>query len=168
MNGQLIPVGGGDPIPLLKKKIVIGRRPDCDICLPFPNVSGHHCELRFIEGMWLIKDLGSSNGVKVNSEKVTKKRLMPGDQVTIARHHPYRIEYNVEGAGPTVDRRESGKDDSNVFTKSLLERAGLKKSDKDDFDSDIWKDDSSDDDSSTPRWSIEGDDPPPKPKKRPR
>lgn len=167
MNGRLVPVSGGDPIPLLKKKIVIGRRSDCDICLPFANVSGQHCELRFIEGMWLIKDLDSSNGVKVNTEKVKKKRLMPGDQVTIARHHPYRIEYNVEGSGPTVDRGEAGAGDSNVFAKSLLERAGLKQTDNDDFDSDIWKDESPSEDTSSPRWSIDEDDPPKSPKKRP-
>ena len=45
MFGELIPVGGGDPIPLMKEQLVIGRREKCDIVLRFANVSGEHCEL---------------------------------------------------------------------------------------------------------------------------
>ena len=57
--GELVPLGGGDNIPLLKKKLVIGRRPDCDITLRFPNVSSYHCELELVDGYWFIRDLGS-------------------------------------------------------------------------------------------------------------
>lgn len=43
--GMLNPCGGGDPIPLLHEKLLVGRRSSCDISLKFPNVSSHHCEL---------------------------------------------------------------------------------------------------------------------------
>lgn len=122
MNGRLVPMGGGDPIPLLKSHIVIGRREGCDIQLAFPNVSNRHCELRFEKGTWLVEDLGSTNGVKVNGVKVGRKRLMPGDQIAVARKYVYRIEY--EPQGPLV-REESGETD--VFNRSLLERAGLER-----------------------------------------
>ena len=52
--GLLQPIGGGDPIPLMKKEIVIGRRPSCDISLDFENISGKHCALKFINGVWSV------------------------------------------------------------------------------------------------------------------
>ena len=41
------PVGGGDPIPLKRGVLTIGRRESCDISLKFPNISGLHCELAY-------------------------------------------------------------------------------------------------------------------------
>ena len=49
MYGQLLPLGGGDPIPLLKTELLVGRRESCDIVLRFANVSAHHCQLDCIE-----------------------------------------------------------------------------------------------------------------------
>src|SRR5665213_1645115 len=67
MYGELVPQGGGDPVPLLKTKLLVGRRDtSCDIALRFPNVSSRHCELELVGGYWLVRDLGSSNGTKVN------------------------------------------------------------------------------------------------------
>ena len=57
MHGELIPVGGGDPIPLLKKNLLVGRRESCDIVLRFSNVSAHHCQLTCNGGYWYVKDL---------------------------------------------------------------------------------------------------------------
>src|SRR5271163_1128742 len=48
MFGELNPCGGGDPIPLQKQWLVVGRQPNCDITLRFPNVSSRHCELRLM------------------------------------------------------------------------------------------------------------------------
>jgi len=49
-RGELEPVGGGDPIPLDRNLMTIGRRDSCDICLHFPNVSSVHAELSFRDG----------------------------------------------------------------------------------------------------------------------
>ena len=49
-NGELIPVGGGDNIPLLRVKLTVGRRESCDVEMNFPNISSLHCELIFREG----------------------------------------------------------------------------------------------------------------------
>src|SRR5262245_49835063 len=65
-NGELVPTGGGDNIPLIREVLTLGRRDTCDICLKFPNISGLHAELRFREGYWFIKDCNSTNGIKVN------------------------------------------------------------------------------------------------------
>ncbi|MCA9110103.1 MAG: FHA domain-containing protein, partial [Planctomycetaceae bacterium] len=49
MYGQLIPVGGGPPLPLLEQRLVLGRAPDCDLRIAGKTVSGRHCELEMIE-----------------------------------------------------------------------------------------------------------------------
>jgi len=79
MLGELNPCGGGDSIPLLHEKLLICRRSSCDICLAVPNVSSHHCELELQDGFWHIRDLGSTNGIKVNGERTLGSVLMPGD-----------------------------------------------------------------------------------------
>jgi adenylate cyclase len=117
MLGQLIPCGGGDAIPLLAPKLLVGRRSSCDIKLDFQNVSSHHCEFELKEGYWHIRDLNSSNGIKVNGERCLTKVLTPGDEVQIARHR-FRIEYHVTGSAPVPD-------DENPFAQSLMEKAGL-------------------------------------------
>src|SRR5262245_53444014 len=63
VNGELVPVGGGDNIPLIRETLTIGRRESCDIRLPFPNLSQLHCELSFKDGYWYIRDLNSTNGI---------------------------------------------------------------------------------------------------------
>ena len=93
MYGELLPLGGGDPIPLLKTDLIVGRREGADIVLRFPNVSGHHCELSLGDGYWSIKDLRSSNGTKVNGTRVSEQQLKPGDKLSIANHE-YEIAYD--------------------------------------------------------------------------
>jgi len=126
MYGKLIPVGGGDPIPLLKQRLLVGRRESCDIVLRFANVSAHHCQLRIEDGYWYVKDLNSQNGTKVNNQKVTRCRLEPGDALSIAKHQ-YEIQYNpldLGALGPPQRDEEEYKD---VMSRSLLHRAKLDK-----------------------------------------
>lgn len=117
MYGELNPLGGGDPIPLKKQKLLVGRRPTCDLCLPFPNVSSQHCELEMKNGYWHIQDLGSSNGLKVNGARVESKFLLPGDELTIAKHR-FAIQYEPLSDAPPPE-------DDNPFSLSLMEKAGL-------------------------------------------
>jgi pSer/pThr/pTyr-binding forkhead associated (FHA) protein len=123
MYGQLIPVGGGDPIPLLKKGLLIGRRESCDIVLRFSNVSAHHCQLTVNAGYWHVRDLQSRNGVKVNGVRVTDKRIDPGDILSIAKHK-YEVNYSPVDLG-AVGPPPPDVPDVDFFNKSLLERAGL-------------------------------------------
>ena len=127
MFGELIPVGGGDPIPMLKMSLLVGRRESCDIVLRFPNVSAHHCQLTLMSGYWYVRDLNSSNGVKVNNVRVTEKRLDPGDSFVIAKHG-YEVRYSPTDLGAIgPPPAETGAAMAEVFSKSLLERAGLTK-----------------------------------------
>jgi len=121
--GELHPVGGGDPIPLLKETLVIGRRESSDIVLRFPNVSGTHCELSLVAGHWVVKDLGSSNGTKVNGTRVTEGRVDPGDKLSIGRHE-YEVCYvpGAAGDGQGSTLKAPARD---IFSRSLLATAGL-------------------------------------------
>jgi adenylate cyclase len=123
MYGELLPVGGGDPIPLLKTSLIVGRRESADIVLRFPNVSSHHCELTVTDGYWVIKDLRSSNGIKVNGERVTEKLLKPHDRLAIAKHE-FEIVYEPARLGATEAPPETSTGER-IFGKSLLEEAGL-------------------------------------------
>ena len=123
MYGELLPLGGGDPIPLLKSTLMIGRRESADIVLRFPNVSGHHCELSLEGGYWTIKDLRSSNGIKVNGTRVTEQKLRPGDKLSIAKHD-FEIAFDpirLGGTAPVVEKSQQ----ESLFSRSLLESAGL-------------------------------------------
>jgi len=93
-NGELVPTGGGDNIPLIREKLSIGRRDSCDIRLQFPNVSGLHAELTFRNGYWYIRDCNSTNGVKVNGTRVLEKLLHPREKITIGKRD-YTIQYEL-------------------------------------------------------------------------
>lgn len=124
MYGELIPMGGGDPIPLLKKSLLVGRRESCDIVLRFSNVSAHHCQLTVNGGFWQVRDLNSRNGVKVNGVRVVEKRIDPGDTLWIAKHG-YVVKYSPVDLGAVGPPPPDGTQ-SDVFGQSLLDRAGLK------------------------------------------
>ncbi|MCH2211002.1 MAG: FHA domain-containing protein [Fuerstiella sp.] len=119
MLGELNPCGGGDTIPLLHEKILIGRRSSCDICLALSNVSSHHCELELQKHYWHVRDLGSTNGVKVNGERTLESVLMPGDELQVAKSR-FRIEYCIH---PDAAAPES----IDTFALSLMQKAGLEK-----------------------------------------
>ena len=124
--GELIPLGGGDDIVLRKRDVMIGRRESCDIVLRFPNVSAHHCQLSVVDGYWYVKDLGSSNGIKVNGEKCKEHFLQPGDTLSVAKHQ-FEIKYSPAVLGAVGPPPAEIDVSSTVFKQSLLERAGLAK-----------------------------------------
>lgn len=125
INGELIPQGGGDNIRLARSPLVLGRRDSCDICLQFPNVSGKHCELTFKDGFWILRDLDSKNGTKINGTRMesgAKKVLHSGDVITIAKRN-FKLEYMETGRASDLEEFED--EIEGIASKSLLERAGL-------------------------------------------
>lgn len=131
--GELVPVGGGDPIPLRRGILTMGRRESCDICLRFPNISGLHCELAYKDaGYWQLRDLGSTNGLKVNGQRVLNRPLRPGDELAIAKRR-YTIQYNLTRDGEAAIEAVLSEDED-IFSQSLLQKAGLAKPTDDDDD----------------------------------
>jgi adenylate cyclase len=122
VHGELVPLGGGDSIPLIREVMVIGRRESCDIPMRFPNVSGRHAELAFREGYWYIRDLHSTNGIKVNDLRIDQKLLHPGDKISIGKRL-YTIQYSL----PANQNRLEEVDAEDIMSQSLLERAGLQR-----------------------------------------
>ena len=74
-DGRRIPVGE-DPIS-------IGRLPECDVVLSDPNVSRRHAEVRRRGNEFIVIDLGSTNGTRVNGAGVKERRLNDGDKITL-------------------------------------------------------------------------------------
>lgn len=129
--GELVPVGGGDPIPLFKDRLRVGRREGCDIVLNFSNVSGHHALMEVEEGYWFVRDLKSRNGVKVDGKRITtgmRKRIDPGTIVRFAKHD-YELEYSPHDLGACGSPPQSEQQDE-VFGTSLLSQAGLQRDKK--------------------------------------
>src|SRR5258705_8610121 len=62
--------------------LTLGRSPDCDYVVRSPAVSARHAELRRATDGWMLRDLGSRNGTRVNGWLVKEQRLADGDVVT--------------------------------------------------------------------------------------
>jgi pSer/pThr/pTyr-binding forkhead associated (FHA) protein len=62
---------------------VLGRASSCDYLVGDPTVSNRHAELIRLDEDWLIRDLGSRNGTRVNGWLVTEHRLRNGDTLTL-------------------------------------------------------------------------------------
>ena len=76
-------VGAGKRTVLSGSRVLLGRSRDCDIQLDDPNTSRRHAEVRREGSAWVIADLGSTNGIKVNGSRVAEAELHPGDEVTL-------------------------------------------------------------------------------------
>ncbi len=96
MRAQLIPVDGGAPIDITKDLTVVGRKEDCDLKINHKSVSKMHCVLVKTDGLLLLRDLGSTNGTRVNGHRVRRAALLPKDQISIAG-----FKYLVHLGGPT-------------------------------------------------------------------
>jgi FHA domain len=88
MPKLLLQYGGAvlKEIPITKEEITVGRRPDNDIVIDNPTVSGHHCKITLSGDSFFVEDLNSSNGVFVNAKKVMKSGLKDNDVIGIAKH----------------------------------------------------------------------------------
>lgn len=75
-------------IELNGQDVVIGRLPTCEICIEDdPLVSRYHANLSFRDGMYVLADMGSSNGTYLNGEIVTEDTILQsGDEITVGIH----------------------------------------------------------------------------------
>lgn len=73
-------------IPITKEVMTIGRKPENDIVIDNPAVSGHHCKVYIAGDTYFVEDLNSTNGVFVNEKKVLKSGLKDKDVIGIFKH----------------------------------------------------------------------------------
>ncbi|WP_240911266.1 FHA domain-containing protein [Paludisphaera soli] len=81
----------GPDISLDRAMVVVGRHPACDARLDSLRVSRHHCCMTHDSGDVLVRDLGSTNGIRINGQRVEMGRLKAGDELSIA-HIRYRLD----------------------------------------------------------------------------
>lgn len=94
-----------------RESIVIGRRPSSDIHLDDLAVSGSHARILTILKDSFLEDLGSTNGVFVNGQRIKKHPLQDGDLISIGKH---QLRYVRDTAG-TLERDEAVMDASAVI-----------------------------------------------------
>lgn len=81
--GRALLVGEGRRTVLTGGRVVVGRSRECDLVLEDPNVSRRHAELSEEGGAWVIRDLGSTNGIVINGGRVEEAALSPGDEIVL-------------------------------------------------------------------------------------
>lgn len=87
--------GVNEVLPIGTNEVTIGRGVDADIVIHDSKVSRVHASIILWAGDYVIKDLGSRNGTKVNDERVEIAVLMPGDTISIGG---CQITFDEEGA----------------------------------------------------------------------
>ncbi|MDG3003314.1 FHA domain-containing protein [Paludisphaera mucosa] len=95
MIARLVALDEGPDIDLDRAMVVVGRHPACDARLDSLRVSRHHCCMTHDNGEVLVRDLGSTNGIRINGQRVEMGRLRAGDELSIA-HIRYRLD---DGSG---------------------------------------------------------------------
>jgi hypothetical protein len=73
----------GERIRVGEDPVTIGRLPECDVVLNDKNVSRRHAEVRKEGDAFVVVDLGSTNGTKVNGAGVQQRPLADGDEITV-------------------------------------------------------------------------------------
>jgi hypothetical protein len=96
VGGAVLVMSDGQRISLGANPVRIGRLPGCDIVVADPNVSRRHAEVRRTDdglGGYLVADLGSTNGTRVNGIAIQSQRLEHGDEITVGGT---RIRYEAQ------------------------------------------------------------------------
>lgn len=129
MSVRLVALDDGPDISLDREMLVVGRHPQCDARLDSIRVSRRHCCMTSDNGEIVVKDLGSTNGIRINGQRVEKGRLRPGDELSIA-HIRYRLDDGngqemtlAEAAG---DRNGKGHNGASPYNHAVMNGNGPK------------------------------------------
>jgi len=108
MPAQLQAINGGSSILLDKPILLLGRDPECDIQLESPKISRRHCCLAQVGDSLVVRDLGSTNGIRINGVRVVEGHLKGGDELTIGNHR-YQVRWDalVSGAAPSDQKMKA-------------------------------------------------------------
>ena len=93
---DLVPPRAGRParLPPLESlsagTLLLGRSSGCQLVFADDTVSRQHAELRVVDGRWILRDLGSSNGTWVNGRQVMEAEVAAGDEVSLG-HCSFRL-----------------------------------------------------------------------------
>jgi hypothetical protein len=77
----------GESFPVTKDRFIIGRgKQSSDLTIKDPNVSRQHAMIEFTNGQYYIVDMGSTNGVEYNGQRVQRKVISEGDSFRVCDH----------------------------------------------------------------------------------
>ena len=85
--GWIVPMQGPQRGELftLSPATVIGKDPSCNIVLQDSFMSSKHAEIKAEAGIWVLKDMGSTNGTFVNDKRVEKQELVDNDMIMFGK-----------------------------------------------------------------------------------
>lgn len=108
MKSELVPLNGDPPIPITRDLTVIGRRDYCDVVIPQSSLSKRHCVVVRTDGLLMLRDLATTNGTKVNGQRVSWAALLPNDRVNIGGYK-VRVYLGPDDApSPSEQRQQDG------------------------------------------------------------
>ena len=85
MHAELTPLDGGKPIVISRDVTLVGRKEGlCDIVINRDSISKIQCLLVRTDGLLFVRDLASTNGTRVNGQRVSRGALLPGDELAFA------------------------------------------------------------------------------------
>ena len=91
---------------LTEAKVSVGRTDESAIHINDASVSTHHAEFVLQGGEYILRDLGSTNGIRVNGKPVNEAKLCPGDRVRFGSVEGV-YEPDVKGASQPLPQEES-------------------------------------------------------------
>jgi predicted component of type VI protein secretion system len=94
MPAQLVSLTDGPNIPVDKPILLIGRHPECDIQIDSRKISRRHCCIAQVADYLVVRDLGSTNGIRINGVRVLEGRLNDQDELTIGGLR-YRVSWEL-------------------------------------------------------------------------
>jgi predicted component of type VI protein secretion system len=107
MPAQLIALDHGSSILLDKPILLLGRHPECDIQIDSRKISRRHCCIAQVSDYLVVRDLGSTNGIRINGTRVVEGRLNAGDELTIGNYR-YKVAWDtIPAAVPPSPARSS-------------------------------------------------------------
>src|SRR5437867_3001236 len=118
MRASLIPLDNGQPIEIVKDVTVVGRKEFCDVRLDDPSVSKVHLLIVRTDGLLLFRDMGSTNGTKVNGQRVIRGALLPNDKLSIAACR-YQVQFLPDE--PNTDKEISDHETPNVGQPAMVQ-----------------------------------------------
>ena len=78
----------GDRIPVGQRPITVGRMPDCTVPIDDANASRRHCEIKAVGDEFVVADLGSTNGTRVNGVRIDGERVLAdADIISVGTTH---------------------------------------------------------------------------------
>jgi len=95
MRARLVSLDGGSPVDLVKDLTLLGRDDDADVKLDHKSISKLHCVIVKTDGLLLVRDLGSTNGTRVNGQRVRRAALLPNDTLAIA-NLKFTVKFGIE------------------------------------------------------------------------